>query len=228
MGERRENDSGPQRRFHRKSFMIPVVLTSFEPFGGHAVNSSLEVARTVARRPPSGIDLNCVVLPVVVGVCVEQAWSCIKQTKPALVLALGQAAGAASLRIERVAVNWHDFPIADNAGNQPQWQLIEARGPAVCRGTIRERMLRRTLQDRNIAAKLSDTAGTYVCNHLYYRLLHRAKAARCDHQTGFIHLPLLPGQVDRRRPEPSMNLEQLVQGIRLAITACLEAGRNEE
>lgn len=208
--------------------MLRVVLTSFEPFGGHSVNSSLEVGRAVARRPPPGVELNWVILPVVAGACVERAWNCIEQTQPALVLALGQAAGAASLRIERVALNWHHFPIADNAGNQPRWQLIEPRGPATCRGTIRDRMLRRTLQDQSIPAELSDSAGTYVCNHLYYRLLHRAKGTGSDHQTGFIHLPLLPDQVNRRRPDPSMSLEQLAEGIRLVITVCLEAGRSAE
>lgn len=205
--------------------MIRVVLTSFEPFGRNSANSSLEVGRAVLRRPLSGVHLEWVVLPVVAGSCVHQAWTCIEQLEPSLVLALGQAADAASPRIEKVAVNVNDFPIADNAGICRRGQLIVPNGPTVYRGTVPVRTLRRTLRFRNIPSELSDSAGTYVCNHLYYGLLHRAETKGAIHQTGFIHLPLLPGQVNRRRPKPSMSLEHLAEGIRLAITTCLEAQR---
>jgi pyroglutamyl-peptidase len=207
--------------------MTRVVLTSFEPFGGHSVNSSLEVGRAIARRPPPGVDLHWMVLPVEAGTCVEQAWDCIRQVEPSLVLSLGQAAGATSLRIESVAVNWNDFGITDNAGNRPRKQPIVPDGPALHRGTVRPRTLRQILRSGGIPAELSDSAGTYVCNHLYYGLLHRAGAAGYAHQTGFIHLPLLPGQVGRR-PSPSRSLEQMAEGIRLAITACVEAGRTRK
>jgi pyroglutamyl-peptidase len=205
--------------------MTRVVLTSFEPFGGHAANSSLEVGRAVARRPPPGVELDWVVLPVVAGACVRQAWARIRQAEPSLVLALGQAAGATSLRIEGVAVNVNDFALPDNAGNLPRRQLIEPGGPAVYRGTVRVRALQRALRSRGIPAELSDSAGTYVCNHLFYGLLHQAREAGHPHQTGFLHLPLLPGQAGGRGA--SMGLEQLAAGVRLAVAACLEAGGGE-
>src|SRR5256885_8834812 len=97
--------------------MTRVLLTSFEPFGRHTLNSSLEVGRAVACRPPPGVDLDWLVLPVVAGTCVEQAWARVVQFRPTLVLSLGQKDGAARLCIEAVAANLHDFRMRDNAGN---------------------------------------------------------------------------------------------------------------
>jgi pyroglutamyl-peptidase len=207
--------------------MTRVLVTCFEPFGEHSANSSLEVARAVARRPPPGVELDWVVLPVVAGVCVERAWTRIRQTEPSLVLALGQAAGARALRIEGVAVNLSDFAITDNAGNRPQKQPIVSGGPTAYRATASAQAIRQALSYRDIPSELSRSAGTYVCNHLFYGLLHRAGVAGHRHQTGFIHLPLLSSQVSRRTGGASMNLEQLVESIRLAITACEPAETSE-
>ncbi len=202
--------------------MRRVVLTAFEPFGSHSVNSSLEVGRALARRPPRGIDLDFVVLPVVAGRCVAGAWECVAQVEPDLVLALGQAAGAAALRVEARAVNVNDFAIADNAGNQFRRQPVTPDGPAVYAATTLGPHLVRELRRRRIAAELSGSAGTYVCNHLFYGLLHRAARAQRTHQTGFLHLPLLLGQLRRREQTPARTLEEMVEGVRLAISASLD------
>jgi len=195
--------------------MIRVVLTSFEPFANQAVNSSLEVGRAVARRPPRGIELEWLTLPVVAGACVERAWECIEAVEPSLVLALGQAAGAAALRLEARAVNVNDFRIPDNAGNQPHEQPIVARGPATYGTQICNRTLCGELSRQGIPAELSASAGTYVCNHLLYGLLHQAAVTACTHRTGFIHLPLLPGQA--RTGQSALSVEQMAEGIRQAI-----------
>src|SRR5947209_1433518 len=110
--------------------MKRVLLTSFERFAGQSVNSSLEVGRAVARRPPAGVGLDWVVLPVVAGGCLEHAWARVEEVRPALVLALGQADGARSLQVERLAVNVSDFAIPDNAGHQPRDEPVSAGGPA--------------------------------------------------------------------------------------------------
>jgi pyroglutamyl-peptidase len=201
--------------------MRRVVLTSFEPFDGHALNSSLEVGRALLRRPPDGVVLDWVVLPVVAGHCVEQAWARVRRAGPALVLSLGQHAGAAALRLEDVAVNLNDFRIDDNAGNRPRRQRILPAGPPAYRTTLCPTRLLRALRGRGIRAERSGSAGTYVCNHLFYGLLHRAAVAGCPHQTGFIHLPLLPGQTRNGATAPTCELEELVEGVRLAIRASL-------
>lgn len=197
--------------------MTRVVLTAFEPFGGHGANSSFEVGRAVARRPPPGVEVHWLVLPVVAGACVEHTWSCLDQTRPALVLALGQATGAARLRLEQVAVNVNDFSLPDNAGNQPRRQLIVPGGPAAYHTTAATRPALRALRRENIPAEHSLSAGTYVCNHLFYGLLHRAVLAGAEHHTGFLHLPLLPGQVRRKQALPSCPLAVMAEGVRRTI-----------
>jgi pyroglutamyl-peptidase len=201
-----------------------VLLTSFEPFGGCAVNSSLEAGRVVAREPLPGVELDWMVLPVVAGVCVEEAWARVRQTRPALVLSLGQAAGAAALRVEERALNIDDFPMPDNAGHQPKKKVIVPLGPAVYRATLHPGRVVRGLRGGGIPAEVSGSAGTYVCNHLFYGLLHRAAVGGAAHQTGFLHLPLLPAQVHPKKPLPAWPLEALVEGVRRAIRACVEPG----
>lgn len=204
--------------------MTRVLLTSFEPFDRQQVNASLEVGQAVARRPPDGVELHWLVLPVVAGVCVEQAWRRVEEVKPELVLALGQAASAWALRVETRAVNRNHFRIADNAGNQPRQQRIAAAGPAAYRATIPTRRLVRALRQQGLLVQLSGSAGTFVCNHLLYGLLHRAVLSGRPQPTGFIHLPLLPEQA--RRPE-QMHLpgrEQAAEAVRLAIAALLAPG----
>jgi pyroglutamyl-peptidase len=204
--------------------MVRVLLTSFEPFGGHGLNSSLEVGRAVADRPPPDVALDWLVLPVVAGLCVEQAWSRARQTSPTLVLLLGQAAGTPHLRIEERAVNANHFPFPDNAGNLLQNQVSIPCGPAAYRATVPAARLLRALRGEGVAAELSGSAGTYVCNYLFYNLLHRSAVAGLRHQTGFLHLPLLPNQVDPRRPQPSRDLAELADAVRRAIRQCVAPG----
>jgi pyroglutamyl-peptidase len=202
--------------------MIRVLLTSFEPFEGRSLNSSLEVGRALAEQPPDGILLDWLVLPVVAGACLERAWERIESHAPALVLALGQAAGANALHVEQQAVNVHDFVIPDNAGNQPRKGFIHLDGPAFYPTTVPARRILDAIRRRDIPVRLSTCAGTYVCNHLLYSLLHRAARMKRSHQTGFIHLPLLPEQAGRG--EPAVAREQVALGIRAAIAACAVSG----
>jgi pyroglutamyl-peptidase len=201
--------------------MPRVLLTAFEPFDGRSMNSSLETAKAVAAQPPPGVELDWLVLPVVIGECLEQAWAWIERESPALVLALGQAGGAAAFQIEQQAVNVHNFFIPDNAGNQPREQFIYLDGPVVYPTTFASRHIHRELRRRRLPAHLSTSAGTYVCNHLLYGLLHQAAVTGRTHQTGFIHLPMLPEQVQTGEREPALSLEQLAEGIRVAIAACM-------
>ena len=161
------------------------------------------------------------VLPVVAGTCVEHAWARVRQTQPALVLCLGQATGAAALRVEERALNIDDFPMPDNAGNQHKKKVIVPSGPPVYRATLQPGRVVRGLRGSDVPAEVSGSAGTYVCNHLFYGLLHRAAVAGATHQTGFLHLPLLPQQVDPKKPQVAWTLERLAEGVRRAIVACV-------
>jgi pyroglutamyl-peptidase len=198
-----------------------VLLTSFEPFGSYKVNSSLEAGRAVAAAELPGVELDWMVLPVVARDCVEQAWDRVSKTRPALVLALGQSAAAATLRVEERAINFDDFPMPDNAGNEIRKKVIVPSGPPVYRTTLHTTRVVRGLRGSDVPAEVSGSAGTFVCNHLFYGLLHRAAVAGSAHQTGFLHLPLLPKQVDPKKPQPAWPLDRLVEGVRRAIRACV-------
>lgn len=201
--------------------MPRVLLTSFEPFAGQAVNASLEIGRAVAARPPAGVVLDWLVLPVVAGLCVERAWERIEAVGPDLVLGLGQADTRAGLHVELRAVNRNDFPIPDNAGQQPRGEPVCAGGPPEYAATFPAGRVAEALADGRVLAVLSASAGEYVCNHFYYGLLHRAALSGRTHQTGFIHVPLLPSQ--RGEGEPSgRTLDDLAAAIRRAIAACLD------
>jgi pyroglutamyl-peptidase len=201
--------------------MIRVLLTSFEPFGGFGLNSSFVVGQAAASRPLAGVELDWLVLPVVAWDCLERAWARVRQTRPAVVLALGQQAGAPCLRIEEVAANLNDFRIPDNAGNLLKKQPIFPGGPACYRTTSRPEELAAALARGSIPVERSLSAGTYVCNHLYYGLLHEAALARAAHQTVFLHLPLLAVQVPARARTPARDLEELVEGVRRVVGACV-------
>jgi pyroglutamyl-peptidase len=201
--------------------MKHVLLTSFEPFGGLPVNSSLEVGRAVRDRPPPEIVIDWLVLPVVASQCGRKAWEHVEGSL--LVLALGQAAGAAALRLERRAVNFSDFSIPDNSGVRLCKKRIARDGPLSYPATAPVSQLARTLQERRLPVELSDSAGTYVCNHLYYDLLHRSARSGAPHATLFVHLPLLPEQVPEQQRDkmPSRPLEELAEGVRVVIEACV-------
>jgi pyroglutamyl-peptidase len=206
--------------------MARVLLTSFETFGGSPRNSSIEVGQAVYRQPPADVELDWLILPVVARKCVESAWARIEQIDPALVLALGQTGLGNRLQIEHHAHNHDHFLIPDNEGNQPQREAIVHDGPSAYPATIPTEHILGELSRRRVPVRASDSAGTYVCNHLYYGLLHRAAQAGRGHQTGFLHLPLLPFQVSwwRRffwRP-PSLKL--MAEAVRSVIVTCVNAG----
>jgi pyroglutamyl-peptidase len=206
--------------------MSRVLLTSFEPFGGFALNSSHEVARIVAASPPAEVQLDWLTLPVVAGLCVERAWGWVEQHRPDVVVALGQATGAAAVRLEDRGVNLDDFSMPDNAGNQPRKRPIIPGGPVHLRTTAPlERLLAETAR-AGLAVEHSLSAGNYVCNHLYYNLLHRAHAREPVPGVLFVHLPLLPEQVTGKVKLPSRPLDELVRTVLEVLRLC--AAPNDE
>jgi pyroglutamyl-peptidase len=207
--------------------MPRVLLTSFEPFGGHGLNSSLEVGRAIAERASNGVDLSWVTLPVVVWECVERTWAHVERFEPDIVIALGQAAGATAVRLEDRAINIHHFSIPDNAGNLLQNEWIVPAGPWFYQATAPLTLIEAELRTGRVPVERSFHAGTYVCNHLFYGLLHRAEQEGLGHQTAFIHLPLLPQQVRRGEKWPARPVEVLVEGVRRAIATCVESVREK-
>jgi pyroglutamyl-peptidase len=195
-----------------------VLLTGFDPFGGEALNPSWLAVQALQGRRIVGHRVVAAQLPTVFGTAPRQLQDLLKQHRPALVICVGQAGGRAALSLERVAINLDDARIADNATAQPIDTPVVPGGPAAYFTTLPVKAMRAALQRQGIAAEVSQTAGTFVCNHVFYGLMHALATRRGFRRTrgGFVHVPWLPEQ-----GTPSMALEDMVAGLRLAIRVAL-------
>lgn len=206
-----------------------VLLTGFDAFGGDALNPSW-----LAVRALDGLDLAdhhvvAAQLPTVFGSSLEELRRLVRVHRPSLVMCVGQAGGSPAVSIERVAINVDDACIADNAGAQPVDQPVIQDGPAAYFSSLPIKAMLHALENGGIRAEVSQSAGTFVCNHVFYGLMHLL-AGQPGHRRargGFIHVPWLPEQ-----GLPSMPLEKIVTALRLATLCALQtrediAGKRE-
>lgn len=169
-----------------------ILVTGFEPFGGQSLNPSWEVARALHGTLVDGAQVTAVQLPCVFADALPALQEALARHRPDIVLALGQAEGRCDFSVERVAINVMDARIPDNAGEQPIDVPVIAGGPAAYFSTLPIKSLVAGLKAAGFAASVSQTAGTFVCNQVFYALQH-ALAGQGVH-SGFVHLPLLPEQ----------------------------------
>jgi pyroglutamyl-peptidase len=201
-----------------------LLITGFEPFAGDDVNPSALVAARLAAEGFAGATTEHLILPVVRFRCVELVVAAIEQTRPDVVVMMGQAGGRPRITPERVAINLDDYRRPDNTGNQPVDEPIVPGGPAAYFSLLPIRDMVRRMQEAGVPAAISNSAGTYLCNHLGYGVLHYIAVRRLPVSAGFVHLPCLPEQATGRSPEtPSMALEVLVKGMRVGVEAALAA-----
>lgn len=200
-----------------------ILVTAFEPFGGEQTNPSLLVLD--ALKPGyQGAELAKLALPVVFSLSARRLFAALAMEQPDAVLMLGQAGGRAGLGIERVAINLDDADIADNAGQQPADRPIAEGGPAAYFSTLPIRAMLRAVRDAGMPAGISNTAGTFVCNHLLYQALHHIALHKLPVTAGFIHLPYLPAQAETKNPPaPSMALADQVLATEASISAIAQA-----
>ena len=194
-----------------------MLVTGFEPFGGEAVNPSALVAQALHGRTIDGVPVLGAVLPCVFGAAIDVLRDALDRHRPQIVLSLGQAAGRAAFSLERVAINVDDARIPDNAGAQPIDRPVIAKGPAAHFTTLPVKAMVAALRQAGHPAELSHSAGTFVCNHVFYGLQHALRARRSA-RSGFMHLPLLPEQAARGGlGAPSLPLAQMIDGTALAL-----------
>jgi pyroglutamyl-peptidase len=193
------------------------LLTGFDPFGGSAVNPSWQAVQALDGRVIGGHPVIGAELPTLFGRSVERLEQLMEQHQPGLVVCTGQAGGRAALSLERVAINVDDARIADNAGAQPVDVPIVAAGPAAYFTRLPIKAMLQALQHDGIHAEVSQTAGTFVCNHVFYGLMHLLAQPRWHGvRGGLIHVPWLPQQ-----GQPSMRIEEIVRGLQRAIEVAL-------
>lgn len=208
----------PSRASDKRDKPRPVLLTGFDAFGGDSVNPSWWLAQALHRRQIAGHRVVAAQLPTVFGDSIERLQALLDRHRPALVICLGLAAGRAALSLERIAINVDDARIADNAGAQPIDEPVIAAAPAAYFSTLPIKAMQAAINGAGIPAEISQTAGTFVCNHVFYALMHRLATVPALRRArgGFIHVPMLPGQ-----GEPSLPLERMVEGLRIGIRTAL-------
>lgn len=178
-----------------------VLLTGFEPFGSLDTNVSWEVAKRVAEMSLGTVDLAIEQMPVSFGRVAEALRDAVGRHNPDIILSLGQSGSGDSVKLERVALNMMDSKMGDNDGYQPNEEPIDRDGDAALFTSLPIKSLRSAIEAKGINSVISNSAGLYVCNRLYYEAL-RLERERPELRALFIHLPYYAGQrgvaVDKR------------------------------
>jgi pyroglutamyl-peptidase len=196
---------------------MKALVTGFEPFGGERVNPAQEA---LERLPPrlGAVAIRTQLLPAVFGEALDALETALRASEPDIVLCVGLAGGRAALSLERVAINKDDARIPDNKGRRPIDLPVVAGGPAAYFTTLPIKAAAAALREAGLPAIVSNSAGTFVCNHVFYGLMHLAATRRLDLRGGFLHVPYLPSQAARQDGAPSMALLDIVRGIEIILT----------
>ena len=200
---------------------MKILVTGFDPFGGEKVNPALEAVKSLPSEI-HGAEVHWVAIPTVFYQSAEVLEAEIERYQPDVVLCIGQAGGRASLTPERVAINQDDARIPDNQGNQPIDTPIRLVGQAAYFSTLPIKAMVQAIKEEGLPATVSNTAGTFVCNHLMYQALYLADKKFPNMRAGFMHIPYMTEQVINKPNTASMNLTDIVRGIEAAIGAIVD------
>lgn len=209
----------PAKRVERSGEDV-VLVTGFEPFGGEALNPSAEICNRLPRSI-AGMRVETCLVPCEFRHSIEVVAEAIDRHRPLLVLSLGQAGGRSRLGVERVAINVDDARIEDNAGERPIDEPIASNGPPAYFATLPIKAMVAAMHAAGVPAEVSNSAGTYVCNHLMYGVLHFIAASGADARAGFIHVPYAEEQVLDKPGAAAMAIATMVRGVEVAIAAAV-------
>ncbi len=188
---------------------MKILISAFEPFGGKETNASWEALKRI--EAPEGKELKKLLVPTVFGLSGEILLKTMREEAPDCVLCLGEAAGRVSLTPERVAINIRDASMEDNAGKKPHDEPVVPGGPAAFFSTLPIKAMTEAARRVGVAATVSNSAGTFVCNDLMYSLLYSLSQADSA-IGGFVHVPLCAAQAGAA-DMPFMPLEDIVRGL---------------
>ncbi|MFZ6849122.1 pyroglutamyl-peptidase I [Undibacterium sp. RuRC25W] len=201
--------------------MRKILLTGFAPFGAETTNPSWDAVVMLDDSMLEGTHIISVQLPCEFDVSLAVLEKAIEQHRPEIVLCLGQAGGRADMTVERVAININDARIPDNGGRQPIDTPVAEQGPVGYFSTLPIKALVQALRDKGIPASVSHTAGTYVCNHVFYGLMHMLSRYPQVRAAGFVHVPYSPDQAAAYPGTASMAISTMTEAIRVMITITL-------
>lgn len=197
---------------------MKILVTGFDPFGKEILNPSLEAV----KKLPENI-LGAKIIKLEVPTVFQKSTEVLKQAvivdKPDVVVNVGQAGGRSCVTLERIAINLEDATIPDNEGNQPVEKPIRKEGPAAYFSTLSLKEMVEQMKLAGYPVSISNTAGTFVCNHLMYQLLDLSAKSYPKMLAGFIHVPYIPQQVVNKPQLPSMDLETIAKSLEKALEA---------
>ena len=189
-----------------------VLLTGFGPFGEHEVNASIVAARRVAAEGVAGLEVEVVELPVAREEADAILFEAMSTLRPDALVMLGINERSSEIQVERIAINVDDYRVPDNAGAQPRDLAIAEEGPPAYFSTLPVRSMADALGAEGIPCCVSNSAGTYLCNHVFYSALHRLASSGAECSAGFVHIPQMS---EVATPDsPSMPLKGIVAAVR--------------
>ncbi len=200
---------------------MKVLITGFDPFGGETINPAYEAV----KRLPDQIDGHDIIkleVPTVFNASVEAVQQAIDAHAPDIVICVGQSGGKSAITPEVVAINLEEARIPDNAGNQPSGKKIAEDGDTAYFATLPVKAMVKAMLEAGIPAQLSYSAGTYVCNHLFYGVMHHIASNKLDIRGGFIHIPYMFEQVLDKAGTAAMPLDMMTKALLITIEACIE------
>jgi pyroglutamyl-peptidase len=192
-----------------------ILLTGFEPFGGSDVNPSIEACRRLEGRTFNGHRVAVEEIPLQYAEVRPRLVDAVERHSPSAVVCTGQS-GAATINVERVAINVADARTPYNCGDRPRDRVIVEGGPAAYFTGLPYRRLLKALEEAGVPCSLSNSAGTYGCNHVFYEVMHHLSVNGVDVPAGFIHVPSLPEQVVEKKTS-SMSLDTTVRGLEAVL-----------
>ncbi|MCF2859475.1 pyroglutamyl-peptidase I [Pseudoalteromonas sp. SMS1] len=205
-----------------------VLITGFEPFGGEKVNPSWQAVQQLEGLIIEGHVVVTRELPCEFDTSLESLYNNIALHEPDLVLCIGQAGGRSDISIERIAININDARIQDNAGHQPIDTPVVKGGPAAIFAKLPIKHMLWDLHEAHIPASISNTAGTYVCNHVMYGLCHYIESHKPNLKGGFVHIPYLPSQAVHHNGAPSMAQSTVISALKAMISSALRHDQDLE
>ncbi len=200
---------------------MKILVTGFDPFGGEPINPAIESVKLLPKEI-EGAEIIALEIPTVVHKSLQVIQDAVKKYEPDMVLSIGQAGGRSDITVERIGINIDDCRIKDNEGNQPIDEPIFKDGPAAYFVNLPIKAMVEEIRKIGIPASVSNTAGTFVCNHVTYGVRHMLELEGKGRKSGFIHIPYLPQQVVEKVGQPSMALDDIVKGLTAAISAMVK------
>ena len=191
---------------------MKIIVTGFDPFGGETINPSIECVKALPEI--EGVELIRLELPTVFKESAKRLNEVINDVKPDAVLSVGQAGGRPGITMERIAINVDDARIPDNISQQPIDEAIQLDGEAAYFTTLPIKRIVKAIREAGILAEVSNSAGTFVCNHIMYQALFAATKADKPFKAGFMHIPFIPEQTTDK---PSLPLEESTKAVQIAI-----------